>query len=166
MEFNDVVNDKDEVIGTASHKEIYENKLPHRIVHVLIFNSKGEMLLQKRSATKSFCPNHWCTAAGGHVQSSESYEEAAIRELEEELGISAPVKFMFKTKYYRSADFFKFLEIFKAVCEGPFEINTDEVESVKWFSKEKLNEEIANGGLFHPELKFLLQNYADEIFAE
>ena len=86
MEFLDVVDDNDEIIAHASITDIYNKKLPHRIVHVLIFNDKGEMALQKRSKHKSFCPNYWSTAVGGHVQQNESYLKAAKREFREELG--------------------------------------------------------------------------------
>ena len=80
MEFLDVVNENDEVVGKASKKEIYEKSLTHRIVHVFVFNDKGEMVLQVRSKDSPFCPLYWDTAASGHVQSGESYEEAAFKE--------------------------------------------------------------------------------------
>jgi isopentenyl-diphosphate delta-isomerase type 1 len=165
MEMLDVIDEKDNVVGQMAHADINKKLLPHRIVHVLIFNKKGNMLLQKRSANKSFCPLHWSTAVGGHVQSGENYKEAAQREFVEELGVIVPVKFMFKIKYQDPRGFFMLLGIFKATYEGKFEINTQEVESVKYFSKKELESMIANGELFHPELKFLLEKHEKEIFA-
>jgi isopentenyldiphosphate isomerase len=164
MEILDVIDEHDKVIGKMAHKDIDTKLLPHRIVHVLIFNESGEMLLQKRSAKKHFCPLHWSTAVGGHVQSGEEYEKAALREFEEELGVNVPIKFLFKTKYYDPRGFFMFLGIFKAVYSGPFELNKEEVESVDWFSKDELISMINRGDLFHPELKSLLKNHAKEIF--
>ena len=76
--------ENDEVIGKASKKDVYEKLLTHRIVHVIVFNDKREMALQLQSKYKSFCPQHWSSAAGGHVQSGESYEQAVIREVKEE----------------------------------------------------------------------------------
>lgn len=159
MEFNDVINEKDEVVGSVPHEELYEKKLPHRIVHVLIFDDVGKIVLQKRSAKKSFCPLHWCTAAGGHVQAGETYEEAALRELEEELGVNVPVEFMFKTKYIYSEGSFKSLGIFKAKFGGPFDVNPDEVDAVESFSIRELLDLVEKEELFHPELKFLLKEY-------
>src|SRR3989338_2368529 len=95
-ELMDFVNEKDEVIGKALQKDIYGKLLTHRIVHVLIFNDKGEMALQLRSKNKNFVPDHWSTSAGGHVQSGETYEQAALRECEEELGIKLKMQFLFK----------------------------------------------------------------------
>ena len=95
MEFLDVVNENDEVMDRASKREVYEKLLTHRIVHILIFNDKGEMALQLQSKYKSFCPNHWCTAAAGHVLSGESYEKAALRELEEEIGVKTTIAFQY-----------------------------------------------------------------------
>jgi isopentenyldiphosphate isomerase len=96
MEFIDVVNENDEVIDNAPKNEIYEKKLLHRIVHVFVFNDKGELALQLQSLNKKFCPHHWATSATGHVKSGESSEQAAIRELEEEIGIKTKIDLFWK----------------------------------------------------------------------
>jgi isopentenyldiphosphate isomerase len=69
MEFLDVVDKDDHVIGRASKKDVYARKLRHRIVHVVVFDRKGRMLLQLRSRACVFSPSHWATSAAGHVQS-------------------------------------------------------------------------------------------------
>ena len=89
MEILDIVDQNDNIIGQAPKDDAYENKLGHRIVHVLIFNDQKKMVLQLRSANVSFCPLHWSTAVGGHVQAGETYEQAAIREYEEELNLAS-----------------------------------------------------------------------------
>jgi isopentenyldiphosphate isomerase len=157
MELLDVVNSDDVVVGTVPFDEVYEKKLPHRIVHVLLFNDFGEMALQLRSEKKSFCPLHWSTGVGGHVQAGESYEEAAYREFEEELGKKASISFINKYRY-EGAGFTKHLAIFKTVYPGPFQINPEEVKEVKFFSLPKIEEMIKSEEKFHPELLFLLQN--------
>ena len=75
-----VVDENDNVLQPVSKLEVYEKKLTHRICHVLVFNKKGEMLLQLRSRNKFFSPLTWVTSAGGHVMAGESYEEGALRE--------------------------------------------------------------------------------------
>ncbi|MBW3018842.1 NUDIX domain-containing protein [Candidatus Woesearchaeota archaeon] len=159
MEMLDVVNEKDEVVGKAEYSEVYKNFLAHRICHILIFNDKGEMALQLRSKHKRFCPNHWVTAVGGHVQSGESYEQAALREMEEEVGVQIPVEFLRKDRYDNPErkDFTKFLGTFKAKYNGPFRVNPEEVDRVEFFSMEKIKQMIADGEKFHPELLFLLR---------
>ena len=158
MEMLDIVNDQDEVIGKTSYADVYDKLHNHRIVHVLIFNDKGEMALQLRSKQKKFCPQHWVTAVGGHVQSGESYEQAALREMEEEVGVQLPVEFLRKDRYeWQSESLIKFLATFKAVFNGPFEVNPEEVDRVEFFSMDKIKQMIANDEKFHPELLFLLK---------
>ncbi len=162
MEFLDIVNENDEVIGKASKEEVYKNLLTHRIVHVLIFNGKKEMALQLRSKNIKFCPNHWCTAAAGHVSSGETYEQAALRETEEEIGIKLKLEFLYKDLYidnFRKTGLKKILASFKSTYSGPFKINPDEVEKVEFFSLDKIQEMISSGEKIHPELLFLLRKH-------
>ena len=159
MEFLDVVDDNDNVVKKAPFDEVYKKKLPHRIIHILIFNSKGEMALQLRSAKKSFAPLHWSTAVGGHVQSGETYQQAALREFQEELGTTAELEFAFNDFYENESGLKKFIATFKADYEGPFKINAEEVEKIEFFSMEKISEMIKAGENFHPELAFLLENH-------
>lgn len=87
-ELFDVVNEQNEVVGQATRKEVHERKLLHRAVHILVFSKKThDCLLQKRSAYKDKHPGVWDSSAAGHLDTGESYEEAAVRELREELGI-------------------------------------------------------------------------------
>lgn len=175
MEFLDVVNESDEIVGKASKQEIYEKSLTHRIVHVFVFNDKGEMALHVRSKNSLFCPLYWDTAASGHVQSGESYKEAALRELDEEIGINAEVNLVYKDLYEYTDEYDdpsinkrgiqkglkKFLATLKAVHNGPFKINPEEVEKAEFFSLEEIQEMINNGERFHPELLFILNKHFD-----
>ena len=163
MEFSDVVNERDEVIGKASKKEIYEKLLTHRIVHILIFNTKGRMALQLQSKNKSFCPRHWNSAAAGHVLSGENYEQAALRELEEEIGVKTEIIFQHKDLYEYKNNFKKGLKkilgTFRTVFDGPFKINPREVEKVEFFTLDKIQDMIDSGEKFHPEMLFLLRKH-------
>ena len=153
----DIVNDQDEVIGRATRKEVYQKRLQHRIVHVLIFNKQDEMLLQLRAKTVSFCPLHWSTAVGGHVQTGESYEEAADRECVEELGKTTKLEFFSKDRY-QIEGVKKFLVVYKAKTDQVFEAG-EEVERIDYFSINKIKEMKNNGEEFHPELLFLLEKH-------
>lgn len=159
MEFLDVVNMDDEVVGRAVKNVVYENSLKHRIVHVLIFNDKGEMALQQRSEHVSFCPLHWSTAVGGHVQTGESYEEGALREYEEELGVKSELELFGKDFYQAEGSPAKFLTTFKAIFNGPFNPDPREVVNVAFFSLTDLKRMIDAGEKFHPELLFILNKY-------
>ncbi len=87
-EILDIINMDDQVIGQATREDVYAQKHMHRIVHVIVRDSAGRFLLQIRSETVKYLPLHWSTAVGGHVQTGETYKEAAWRELEEEIGIT------------------------------------------------------------------------------
>ncbi|MFH0869995.1 MAG: NUDIX domain-containing protein [archaeon] len=159
MEFLDVVDDDDRVIGKASEKDIYAKRLMHRIVHILIFNDKKEMALQFRSKHKPFCPHHWSTSVGGRVQSNESYEKAAMREYEEELCRKGKLKFAFKDLYVAPDGLRKFLVTFTTAFDGSFKINPEEVERVEFFSLKKIQKMVNHRDKFHPELLFLLEKH-------
>jgi len=159
MEYLDIVNNNDEVIGQCTVSESYDKLLPHRISHIFIFNNEGKMLLQKRTEEEKFCPNHWSTAVGGHVQAGESYEEAAIREYEEELRTKSELEFIGKTIYEKENIPKKFLTIFKSNFNGPYNINLDEVAAVDSFSIEEIKNMIESGEKFLPELLFILEKY-------
>src|SRR5271156_2765821 len=96
-EIFDVVNDQDEVIGQRSRGEVHRLGLKHRAVHVLVFNGRGEVFLQKRSMQKDTFPGAWDSSASGHLDSGEDYDACAARELREELGltVSAPPRRLF-----------------------------------------------------------------------
>jgi len=159
MEFLDVVDENDNVIGKASKEDVYKNKLRHRIVHIMIFNGKGELALQLRSKNVHFCPRHWSTAVGGHVRSGETSEEAALRECEEELGVKVEIEFLSKDLYRVEGVPEKFLITFTAKYEGPFNINPSAVERADFFSLSSVQEMIDKGEKFHPELLFILRKH-------
>lgn len=86
-EWFDVVDAQDRVIGRETRAEVHRRRLLHRAVHIFVYRSTGEVFLQKRSATKDTAPLKWVTSCSGHVDAGEGYEEAARRELGEEIGI-------------------------------------------------------------------------------
>src|SRR6266850_1764164 len=97
-EIFDVVNDRDEVIGQQRRSEVHRLGLKHRAVHVLVFNSRGQIFLQKRSLQKDRQPGLWDSSASGHLDCGEDYDACAVREVREEIGLnlSAPPLRLFK----------------------------------------------------------------------
>ena len=84
-----IVNEEGTVIGSAKRGECHNgSKLLHPVVHLHVFNSKGEIYLQRRPDWKDIQPGKWDTAVGGHIDYGETPEEALRREVREELGIT------------------------------------------------------------------------------
>jgi isopentenyl-diphosphate delta-isomerase len=156
MEMMNVVDALDRVVATVPKTEIYAKKLMHRIVHVLLFDEAGRMALQLRSKTVSFCPGHWSTTVGGHVQAGESYRQAADRESQEEIGVVLDVTSV-GTFQFEGAGLHKFLGVFKATYAGPFHPDPKAVTSVDYFTMQEIQAMIDRGEQFHPELLFLLK---------
>jgi len=83
-----VVDTSDRQVGLASRARIHAQGLLHRAVHVLVFAPDGRLWLQRRSQAKDRFPGKWTSSASGHVDPGEGYDQAAARELKEELGLA------------------------------------------------------------------------------
>jgi isopentenyl-diphosphate delta-isomerase type 1 len=144
-EIFDVVNERDEVIGRKPRSEVHRLGLLHRAVHVLVFNSRGEVFLQKRSMKKDRQPGVWDSSTSGHVDSGENYDAAAVRELREEIGLSVsqPPKRLFKIDACEETDR-EFVWVYRCESEGPFQLNMEEIDRGNWYAKEKVTEWMAH----------------------
>lgn len=136
----DIVDEKDEIIGTASREECHDKKLRHRGVQVFIMNEEGDLFLQKRSDKKDIFPGLSEGGITGHVQSGETYKEAAIRELKEELGIEAKEQdlremFDFKMLFENEHELVK---SFLLEYDGTIKIDNEEVVSGKFYSIDEI----------------------------
>jgi 16S rRNA (adenine1518-N6/adenine1519-N6)-dimethyltransferase len=134
-EMFDLVNEQDEVIGTNTRAEVHRLGLLHRAVHVLVFNSEGKLFLQKRSTLKDRHPGAWDSSSSGHVDSEEHYDQCAVRELREELGVDPvnPIEPWFKIKASPETDQ-EHVWTYRTIHEGPFKLDPLEIEKGGWFS--------------------------------
>jgi 16S rRNA (adenine1518-N6/adenine1519-N6)-dimethyltransferase len=127
-----VVDAHDCVIGEESRDCVHVNNLRHRAVHVLIFNLEGEVFLQKRSIWKDMHPGRWDSSTSGHVAPGESYEQAAHRELREEIGIDCQLESIGKLPC-SAATGWEFIAVFRGRHEGPFSLAPLEIETGAFF---------------------------------
>ena len=93
-ELFDVCDADDRVIGQAPRGEVHARRLLHRAVHIFVFNSRGEFLVHHRSALKDEYPLRITSSCSGHLNAGEDYDTAAVRELQEELGLRAPLEYL------------------------------------------------------------------------
>lgn len=167
LEHLDILDDEENVIGQATQEEVYEKKHSHRVVHVLVINPKArEVYLQQRAETKSFLPGYYCTSAGGHVRAGETYEQAAQRELYEEIGLATPVReahrFVFEADNHK-----RFVTVFVAFATGGFDFKDGEVSSGKFYPLDEALALVEAGEKIHPQLDPCLRwlhEHRDEVF--
>jgi isopentenyl-diphosphate delta-isomerase type 1 len=134
-EIFDVVNERDEVIEQKPRREVHRLGLRHRAVHVLVFNAKGEVFLQKRSHKKDTFPGAWDSSASGHLDTGEDYDTCSIRELREEIGLviqQAPKRILRIEACDDTGQ--EFVWVYQMNSEGPFVLHPDEIERGDWFS--------------------------------
>jgi len=143
-EIFDVVNERDEVIGQAPRREVHARGLLHRAVHVLVFNARGEVFLQKRSMLKDSAKGKWDSSSSGHVDTGESYDVCAMRELREEIGliVDAMPQRLFKVDACAETDR-EFCWVYRCESEGPFRLQPEEIETGAWFTPAQVNEWVA-----------------------
>ena len=139
-EIFDVVNERDEVIGRQRRSEVHRLGLLHRAVHVLVFNSRGQVFLQKRSMSKDRQPGLWDSSASGHLDSGEDYDACAVREVREEIGLhlNGPPQRLFKLRASPETDQ-EHVWIYRCEAEGPFQLHPEEIERGDWFSPEEVS---------------------------
>lgn len=87
-EIVDVVNERDEVIGSAPRKGIHGTNLLHRAAHIFLIDGMGRIWLEKRALSTDTYPGYYNSSAAGHISKGETYLQGAEREVEEELGLT------------------------------------------------------------------------------
>ena len=138
-ELVDIVDDDDKVIAIVTRSEMRARRLQHRSVGIAVIAGDGRLLIHRRSETKDIWPGWWDIAAGGVVASGESYDDAARRELAEELGISdTPVRFL-GSAHYVDEDVAAICRGYCVVNDGPFTFADGEVAETRWVTFDELD---------------------------
>ncbi|BCO07967.1 NUDIX hydrolase [Desulfolithobacter dissulfuricans] len=127
METVQIVDEENREIAAVPRHIMREQNLIHRASYILVFNREGQLFVQKRTMDKDVYPGYFDIAAGGVVLAGESYEEAAKRELAEELGVSGVKLNVLFDQYYEDRDNRVWGRIFSCRHEGPFVLQKEEV---------------------------------------
>ena len=162
-EIVDVVDKSDKVIGKNTRANVHKKGILHRGTHAILFNSKGDILLPVRSATKDAFPNTYDCSVSEHVGRGEKYEHAISRGIKEELGIR-------KLKLNRLVRFwlrygphnYKISTLYEAVQHGKLVFDKNEIKEIEYVSKARLKRMlIARKSKFAPWSYEILKWYLD-----
>jgi Isopentenyldiphosphate isomerase len=169
MNYNDpdewfpVVDENGNITGKALRHVCHDGQsmLLHPVVHLHLFNTKGELFLQKRAETKDIEPGKWDTSVGGHVGLDESIDAALLREVREELGL---VNFMprFLIRYiWQSTRERELINSYSTISDDIPEINKNEIEEGRYWTIKEINLNFGKN-IFTPnfehEFKFLFSS--------
>jgi isopentenyldiphosphate isomerase len=162
-EFLEVVTEDGRVIKTLPRSEIHGNpSLIHRVVHVLVFNSKGELFLQKRSIHKDVAPGKWDTSVGGHVNPGERLDEALRREMREELGITGCEPRFLYTYIHSNPYETELVYTYSCIYDGDISFNKDEIDEVRTWDIDEIRRGLGKG-IFSDNFEHEFQVYMRKI---
>lgn len=162
-----LVNEAGDTIGSAMRAVCHGNPLLlHAVVHCLLRNRQGAILLQRRGPHKDVQPGKWDTSVGGHVIAGESIEAALRRELSEEIGIevgAAAPRFLYRYAHrndYESEMVWTFL----CESEGPFAVQNGEIDELRFWAPDEI-EECLGSGAFTPNFEDEYRRYRQHMAA-
>ena len=143
-----LVNELDEATGSMEKMEAHKKALLHRAFSVFLFDEQGNMLLQQRAATKYHSPSLWTNACCSHPMPGETTEQAALRRLQEELGITTAITkafhFTYKAAFDNGLTEHEFDHVFVGEYAGELLLNTEEVSAVCYKSMSEIKLELNN----------------------
>ena len=140
------VDENDNPIGAGPREEAWEKGIALRHAYIVLRDKDGNFLLQQRSQLKKKNPGRYTYAATGHVDEGESYDEAAVRELKEEVGIDANLTLIDKSSYVSDE---VNAQVFIAIYSGEIDhdvqlvLDPEEVSGTRWFTKAELDEAVS-----------------------
>lgn len=163
-ELLDIVNDQDEVIGVMKRSQAYaENKLSSiRAVWFLIKNQEGKLWIPKRSAAKESGPNSLDGSTVGHVSSGETYEQAMLREVREELNLDvANLPYRSVGKLTPTTGSVSFIEIFELQVPDDFVIdyNRDDFSEFFWLTPQEIVQKFQDGEKMRKTLVSIMKTF-------
>jgi 8-oxo-dGTP pyrophosphatase MutT (NUDIX family) len=160
-ELVDLVDEDGRAIGTEVRSVVRRDNLRHAATAVLVRDVAGRIYLHRRSDTKDWAPGHWDAAAGGVIAAGEQPHASALRELEEELGITGVTLTTLGTHLYEDGTVRCFEHAYETVWDGPVRHQPEEVAEGRWATLAELADLLAEPGVaFVPDTRQLLGRLA------
>ncbi|EFA85867.1 hypothetical protein PPL_01099 [Heterostelium album PN500] len=161
VEYIDVINEDGSPAGySLPRSEIHSKGMWHRVVHVWLVDTEGNLLIQQRSANKESFASYWDISCAGHIEAGMNSIDTAIKELDEELGlhITDASKLEYLFTYNELADVY--LYTFSKHMElSEFKLQEEEVQALKWLHYTKLFEMVSRNDPTFVPLKREDQTY-------
>ena len=137
-ELIDLIDEAGNTIGVITRREMRGKRLPHRCVYLFVFNSRGELFIHQRTATKDVFPSFWDVAVGGVLAAGESFDAGAKRELFEELGVTAEPTPLMPFRYADERTVVQAM-VYRVTHDGPFRLQPEEVVCGEFISVGELS---------------------------
>jgi len=161
-EFLDIVNQNDQVIDTLSRNEVYaKNLINFRAIDAFLINDQGQLWIPRRTKTKRVCPLTLDASMSGHVSAGESYDQAFVRELQEELNLDADsLKYtMIGSMTPHQHNTIGFLQVYTIHTNQEPDYNPDDFCEAFWLSPQELIEKLAAGDQGKDNLIIIMRHF-------
>lgn len=148
-----LVDEQGNIIGAISRGQAHDGtKKLHPVVHLHVFNSKGDIYLQKRPSWKDIQPSKWDTACGGHIDLGEDIRTALEREVREELGITDYIPQDMGHYVFESQREKELVYVHKTIYDGEIQPNKEELDGGKFWSRDEILSNIGKN-IFTPNFE-------------
>lgn len=148
-----IVDENGNILGQVTRGHAHDgSKILHPVVHLHVFNSRGELYLQHRPAWKDIQPDKWDTAVGGHIDLGESVGDALKREVREELGITEFTPESLGHYVFESNREKELVYVHRCIYDGPISPSKNELSGGRFWSPEEISSNIGKG-IFTPNFE-------------
>jgi isopentenyl-diphosphate delta-isomerase len=143
-----LVDESDREIGFKAKTDCHTGKgVLHRAFSIFVFNSANELLLQQRSRDKMLWPGYWSNTCCSHPRRGEAIDEAVSRRLEQELGFTCPLEYLYKFKYHAQFGVVgaehEYCSVYFGRYDGPVDVNVNEIAAWRFVGVEPLERELS-----------------------
>ena len=157
-ELVDIVDENDVVVATVTRREMRAGRLRHRAVFIAVQHSDGRLLVHQRSFDKDVRPGAWDIAVGGVVGSGETYDEAAVRELAEEIGVVDAVPTPIGGGTFGDEHYELIGRCYHVISDGPFVFADGEVIAAKWVDDGELRQLLREADVVSDSVELLMHH--------